>query len=499
MLGIHFINNNDEYESLLIVNIFIDKTEYKIIDDFEGSKISEFEYILQNKIEQFDDRIICETKILFHSDILYSSKRKINRLDNNRETSVLVKRMNKVTIYEALERIFPSRSSWGTLVGIRPVKIVHEFLDKNYSIEEIKNYFRELKLSEQKIELACDIANRERAFVSVEHLDELSLYISIPFCPSRCYYCSFPSNDLTKKRKLIPRYLDTVLYEVKQIVEYFNNINKKFDCVYIGGGTPAVLTEDELEYFLTKINESISLCDLKEFTYEAGRVDVINKRKLEILKSKFVTRICLNPQTFNDKTLQKIGRFHSVDEFYNIFKIANGMEFNSINLDLILGLVGESFQDMKYSIERAIELAPENITVHTLAVKRASIINEKKDSNLVAEATVVEKAIEYMYSVMHKNGYVPYYMYRQKNMVGNFENVGFCKKDKESLYNIRIMEERHSIIALGAGAVSKIVCMDENRFERHATPKGLEFYLENYKKYLDEHINTLDYKFNVEN
>lgn len=345
--------------------------------------------------------------------------------------------------------------------------------------------------------MVCEIAQRERPYVNVEALEDLSLYISIPFCPTRCHYCSFPSNNLKQKGKLIPDYLEKVIDEVREMVAYLESVSKHFDCVYIGGGTPSVLTETEADYFLTELHKIIDFAKVKEFTYEAGRPDTLSLDKLKVFKKHGVSRICLNPQTFNEDTLVQIGRAHTSDQFCNTYCDVEEVGFDTVNFDLILGLADESLYDMKMSIDRAVVLDPENITVHTLAVKRASQIKEFNETHLIGEKSIVEQAIDYMYKEMKKAGYVPYYMYRQKNMVGNLENVGFCKEGHEGLYNMRIMEERHTIVALGAGGVSKISFPEENRFERHANPKGLEVYLENHKHYLLKHINAMRLKFDV--
>ncbi|MBN2898849.1 MAG: coproporphyrinogen dehydrogenase HemZ [Clostridia bacterium] len=495
MVGVKIIGHDDVYECALIVDLFYDKTAYQVITDSEVTE--HFEHIIENEYIEIPTGMRLETRILDDKGhVTYVSQREMTeQFEDVFERRAILKRLNKVTLYEALSSLMPSKSKWGTLVGIRPVKIVHEFLDKGESLDRVRAYLKELMVSEEKIDLVTDIALRERPFVENEAMEGLSLYISIPFCPTRCHYCSFPSNDLTKKGKHIPEYLDHLLYEVEAIVDYLNTKGKYFDCVYIGGGTPSVLTAEQMDHLLKGLRDRIDFSKVIEFTFEAGRPDMVSYDKLEVLKAQGVTRICLNPQTFNDRTLVQVGRAHTADEFCEAFCKAKEFDFESVNFDLILGLADESLEEMKESIDRAILLEPENITVHTLAVKRASQINEFNESHLIGEKNTVEEAIAYMYDEMAVAGYVPYYMYRQKNMVGNLENVGFCKEGKEAVYNIRMMEERHTIVALGAGAVSKIVFPKENRFERHASPKGLEVYLDNHKDYLEKHMIALKSKF----
>lgn len=496
MIGLKFIGHDNAYDGELIVKLFYDQDAYRIIDKVSESEA--YEWYVENRQFENEEGVFCETCISdAESNLVYSSKRKLDTgITNLHVRRATLKRINKITLYEALENLTPSKSKWGTLVGIRPVKIVHEFLDKGESFESVRRYLKDLKVSEEKIDLVCEIALRERPFVAPSATDDLSLYISIPFCPTRCHYCSFPSNDLKKKGKYIPEYLEHIIYEVKAITAYLDSKAKAFDCIYIGGGTPSVLSAGQMDYLISALQEVIDFSKIKEFTFEAGRPDMITYDKLEVLKSKGVTRICLNPQTFNDQTLEKVGRAHTTDAFCEAYYKVLEFDFDVINFDLILGLADESLEAMKSSLERAILLNPENITVHTLAVKRASQIKEFSESHLVGEVNNVEEAINFMYREMADFGYVPYYMYRQKNMVGNLENVGFCKKGKASLYNIRMMEERHTIVALGAGAVSKVVFPEENRFERHASPKGLDVFLENNKHYLEKHLAALKLKFN---
>lgn len=495
MIGLKFIGHDEAYDGELIVKLFYDQDAYRIIED--DSEPRDFEWYIENKRFENQEGVFCESRILdAESKLVYSSKRKLDAdITNPYERKATLKRINKITLYEALESLTPSKSKWGTLVGIRPVKIVHEFLDKGASFETIRGHLESLKVSEEKIDLVCEIALRERPFVVPSAMDELSLYISIPFCPTRCHYCSFPSNDLKKKGQYIPAYLEHIIYELKAITAYLDSKEKTFDCIYIGGGTPSVLSAAQMDQLILALQEVIDFSKIREFTFEAGRPDMITYDKLEILKSRGVTRLCLNPQTFNDQTLLKVGRAHTTDEFCEAYYKVLEFDFDVVNFDLILGLADESLDEMKSSIERAILLNPENITIHTLAIKRASQIKEFNESHLVGDVNNVEEAIDFMYREMAEFGYVPYYMYRQKNMVGNLENVGFCKAGKESLYNIRMMEERHTIIALGAGAVSKVVFPNENRFERHASPKGLDVFLENKEHYLKKHLAALKLKF----
>lgn len=506
MLYINYQNHDESYDCNLIVDLFYDKNEYEVSEtsneslDLGQLQVGGYDHIIVNRREILEDSVV-STSTLYDGQGLkiHQAVETVLKEDlNKHELRAKVKRYNKITLYEVLEKLRDSRSKWGTLVGIRPVKIAHEMLDKGLDFSDVRAYMKTLRVSEEKMNLVCDIAMRERPYVGIEELEDLSLYISIPFCPSRCHYCSFPSNDFTKKKRHIPAYLEAVISEVKAMADYLRSQDKYFDCIYIGGGTPSVLSADQMTYLLDALHEHIDFKKVKEFTYEAGRPDTFTKDKLQALRKGGVNRICVNPQTFNDETLVQIGRSHTADEFCNAFCDLKEVGFECVNFDLILGLAHETLNDMKMSIDKAIVLGPENITVHTLAVKRASQIKEFNETHLVGEKSEVELAIDYMYETMAKNDYVPYYMYRQKNMVGNLENVGFCKEGFEGLYNMRIMEERHTIAALGAGSVSKISFPEENRFERHTNPKGLEIYIEKHQDYLEKHLKALKLKFEPE-
>ncbi|MCD4711947.1 MAG: coproporphyrinogen dehydrogenase HemZ [Clostridiales bacterium] len=400
----------------------------------------------------------------------------------------------KKHIYQLMSQSFESLSKWGTLVGIRPVKIVHELLDKNVQLHEIKPMIAEEYLvSPEKIDLLIETALRERPHLYPHNPDLISLYICIPFCPTRCLYCSFPSNDLQKKGKLLPIYLDKLIEELDFAVGELKRNGKTIDCVYVGGGTPTSLDEDQLERLLSRIGEHVNIDEIKEFTVEAGRPDTITLKKLEIMKSYGVDRICINPQTMNDQTLITIGRDHGADQITDVMRLARSVGFKTINMDLIMGLPGETVDDAEKTVESIIKMAPENITVHTLAVKRASALNESRESVELAHDSTVEAMLVRCDARLRAVGHTPYYMYRQKKMIGHLENIGYALKGHSSLYNMRIMEEKHTIIALGAGAVSKLCYPEENRHERVANFKGLEDYINRFEEVLEKKkvINSL--------
>ncbi|MBF4693738.1 coproporphyrinogen dehydrogenase HemZ [Fusibacter ferrireducens] len=395
------------------------------------------------------------------------------------------KRKMKRALYELMVKYYEPMSKWGILVGIRPVKIVHELMDQGLSVSEIRKQLSEMYLiSEEKINLLLEIAQRERPYLFPIESDKISIYICIPFCPTRCLYCSFPSNSLEKKAKLVPIYLEKLLEEIKFTFDLIHKKGQVIDCIYIGGGTPTSLDAVQMERLLQTICEATDLSLVKEFTVEAGRPDTIDAIKLKVLKKYGVDRICINPQTMNDKTLNLIGRNHKVSDIQEVMQLAKRIGFRSINMDLIMGLPEEDVALASATIDETLKLDPENITIHTLAVKRASRLHESIEAYELSHDHTVATMMHMSDLSLRANGYAPYYMYRQKKMIGHLENVGYAKIGYESLYNMRIMEERHTIVALGAGAVSKICFPEENRFERVANFKGVEDYITRFDEVL---------------
>ncbi len=383
----------------------------------------------------------------------------------------------KRSLYRELSEITGETLPWGSLTGIRPVRLAMRRLDKGMDRDQtITSMKEEYLVSDEKAVLAVDIALRERRILSGLNKEGYSLYINIPFCPTTCLYCSFTSNRTGKDREKVREYLKALYEEMKTAAPLF--ADRVLETVYIGGGTPTTLEPDELKELIDKIAELFDLCKLKEFTVEAGRPDTVNAEKLRVMKNCGVSRISVNPQTMNEKTLQVIGRRHTTEDVVRAFYEARDEGFDNINMDLILGLPGESVNDVGYTLSRIRELDPDNLTLHSLAIKRASamreLIEEKgfflpEDTALMMNLAIKETA---------ESGLFPYYLYRQKNMSGNLENTGFAKEDKHGIYNILINEEVQDIVALGAGAVSKRVDED-GTCKRSANFKMLDQYVAN--------------------
>lgn len=357
--------------------------------------------------------------------------------------------------------------AWGLLTGVRPSKLMNKLIDE-MGVEQAEDYFcKHLLVSESKTKLASAVANAQRDVFAANKPNSFSLYVSIPFCPSRCSYCSFVSHSIgssNAKKQLLP-YIDLLAEEIKLTGEIAAANGLKLESVYFGGGTPGILSPEQSVFLIDAVKNSFDLSGCTEFTFESGRADTITKEKLLALKESGVDRISINPQTFVESVLKEIGRNHSVEDCIQAYHLAKSIGFESINMDLIAGLPGDDVSGFVSSVDKAIELKPENITVHSLALKRSSRLVTQENARIDRDLAAGEM-IDYSNKALHDAGYIPYYMYRQSRCVGNLENVGWCLPNKESRYNIYMMEEIHTVLACGAGAVTKLKAPNDNYLER---------------------------------
>ncbi len=368
-------------------------------------------------------------------------------------------------IYAALSEITGYTPPWGIQTGVRPSKLVLRLIEE-YG-EEARRYFtEELLVTEEKSDLAFRVAAAEQKIIDLSQDKSFSLYVSIPFCPSRCSYCSFVSHSIgnANAKKILPEYLEKLAEEIEITGEIATELGLRLESIYFGGGTPGVLEAPQMDRLLGAIEKNFDLSTLREYTVEIGRPDTVTPEKLRILRLHNVGRISINPQTFNQQTLELIGRNHSVEQSVKAYQLAKAYGFKSINMDLIAGLPDESFEDFCSSVDTAISLSPENITVHTLALKRSSNLNASGAE--VSGGNTAKKMLEYANERLAMSGYEPYYMYRQSKCVGNLENVGWCKSGHECLYNVFMMEECHTVLAVGAGAVIKLCEPGTHNVER---------------------------------
>lgn len=390
----------------------------------------------------------------------------------------------KSYLYDYLSEKTGKTLPWGYLTGVRPSKIAYVMLEDGESEDTIKKHFMgKHKASEEKAELALKVAKKEMDILNrIDYKNGYSLYIGIPFCPSICLYCSFSSYALGAYKDYVDSYLDALIKEMEFVSESMKG--RRLDTVYFGGGTPTTLSAAQLDRLITELKRLFDIDGCHEFTVEAGRPDSITLDKLQVLKKHNVGRISINPQTMNQKTLDLIGRKHTVEQIKNVYNMAREEGFENINMDIILGLVGEDVDEVKHTLSEIQAMNPESLTVHSLAIKRAAALNIWRDKYKQLSTKNTDEIIRMTEETAKNLDMQPYYMYRQKNMAGNFENVGYAKEGKECIYNILIMEEKQTIIACGAGASSKVIFHNESddnhsvRIERIENVKDVRNYID---------------------
>lgn len=485
MITVSLSEANFEYDIHSLIKAFFGKEAVKIFADKE-------------KIKELQE----ENTPLFHIEVSYISREESKNTEDEirfelwepkgesytkqAETTACVDFSNrretknrlKKSLYRMLQEYTGQELPWGTLTGIRPVKIPMAMLENGKTEEEVYHYMKETYYSsDQKAALSVDIAARELELLKkIDYEDGYSLYIGIPFCPSICLYCSFSSSPIDLWEDKAEEYLDALEKEIDFTAEACRE--KVLNTIYIGGGTPTTLTAEQLERLLTKIERSFDFSGLLEYTVEAGRPDSITREKLMVLRRHNISRISINPQTMKQETLNYIGRHHTVEQTIDSFYLARELGFDNINMDLIVGLPKENIDDVRETMEQIKKLDPDNLTIHSLAVKRAARLRMFQDEHVPMQIHNSWEIIDLTAEYARNMGMEPYYLYRQKNMAGNFENVGYSKPGKAGLYNILIMEEKQSIIALGAGACTKYVMEHGKSIERGENVKDIKSYLE---------------------
>lgn len=406
------------------------------------------------------------------------------------------KELIKKSVFIFLTKLTGEKYPWGIMVGIRPSKIASSLISEGKTEEEIIEIYKENYLaSEEKSKLCIDVARKEEEFLSVSK-DKISIYIGMPFCPTRCLYCSFASNPISSCKKQVPGYLEALKKEIIAINNYIIEKSLKVNTVYFGGGTPTSINNDEFEDLMEIINKELIIpFNPCEFTVECGRPDSITQEKLLTMKKYKVSRISINPQSMNNNTLKTIGRGHTKEAVLEKFKLARELGFPNINMDIIVGLPGEGINEVNNTFREIRSLEPDSLTVHGMSIKRASRLHEE----LVLGRELYRPSqleLEEMYDktrfLAEELDMDAYYMYRQKNMVGNMENIGYSKNGSECIYNIVMIEDIETIVALGADAVSKVVFTEENRIERFANVKDVKEYINRIDEMIDNKINLLN-------
>lgn len=355
---------------------------------------------------------------------------------------------------------------WGILTGVRPVKLLRKLAEESNEEQAVKKFLNDFFVSNEKTALSRETEHNERKILELSRPESFSLYVGIPFCPSRCSYCSFVMASIERAEKLIEPYTKLLCEEIKRTAEIANKLGLRLETVYFGGGTPTTLSAEQLDTVLRTVNKSFDMSTCREFTVEAGRPDTIDSAKLFALKENKVDRISINPQTTNDEVLKTIGRKHTAQQFFDAFELARKCGFDNINTDLIAGLPTDTPESFKNSLDSIVKLNAECITVHTLCMKRASRLTTEGVTLDLQQARDAREMLAYTQNILGQNGYIPYYMYRQSRMVGNLENVGWSKRGFESLYNVYVMDETHTILACGSGGVTKLKRNNPDYLER---------------------------------
>lgn len=460
--------NNFEYDIYSLVRAFYPGSEVKV---YLAGEEPEGEYTLLLKVDYRPDQIFLE--VWKDGEQLQVGFGDADCAGNRKEAKNCLKRL----IYHALCSVTGRTLPWGNLTGIRPTKIPMKLLEEGWKNVEIARYLQDTyEVSPKKGALAIAVANREKDILEqFDYKRGYSLYVGIPFCPSICLYCSFGSYPLERWRHLVEDYLEALCRELSFIGAQMKG--RPLHTVYVGGGTPTTLEAGQLRRLLTHIGQTFDLSQVREFTVEAGRPDSITEEKLSAIREFPVTRISINPQTMNQKTLDLIGRKHSVEAVGDCFAMARKMGFDNINMDLIVGLPGEGKEEVAHTLQEVCRIHPDSLTVHSLALKRATRLNLFKDQYEEISFTNSNEIMEMTEEAARTMGMHPYYLYRQKNMAGNFENVGYAAEGKDGLYNILIMEEKQTIMAAGAGASTKFVFQDGERIERVENVKDVSQYI----------------------
>lgn len=403
--------------------------------------------------------------------------KKIHKLTEGEDMAVAM----SVLLYSVLSELMGYEPPWGILFGVRPAKLMHRLCGE-MGREEAKNYFLNSFLAKKdKTALTLEVMKHENEVIALSGKNSFSLYVSIPFCPTRCSYCSFVSHSIERTQKLMTPYVDLLCTELEQIGEIAKKLSLRLETVYFGGGTPSTLSADLLTKIFSTIEKHFDMSTLREYTVEAGRPDTVTEDKLLALKAAGVTRISINPQSFNDEVLEAIGRRHTSQQTIDAYNLARSLGFDNINMDFIAGLPKDSLDSFKSSIDKGIALGAESITVHTLALKSAAYMVTRDMTFDLTDRLTTADMVRYSNAVLSDSGYYPYYMYRQSKSLGNLENVGWCKPNYDCLYNVYMMDETHSVFSAGAGGVTRLKNQENGHIER----------IYNYK-YPYEYIDSFD-------
>lgn len=452
------INHSYKYELEKLIRIFLSFEKIEFCENEEREDRTSITKLLRGEKEtELSAELLIDNKSFKFSESL---------LNENPDYGNECERLLAVALYNCFVSASSYVPEWGILTGVRPAKLFSRLIAAEGKASAEEWFKNGLKVSENKISLCRETVESEDRITSLSKPDSFSLYISIPFCPTRCAYCSFVSHSIEQAKGLIPDYIKLLKEELRLTAEIAEKLKLRLETIYIGGGTPTSLTSEQLGEIMTAVKSNFNLSCLREYTVEAGRPDTVTREKLETIKKLGATRISINPQTMNDDVLRSIGRRHTAEETEKAFLLARECGFDNINTDLIAGLHGDTFESFKETIKRVLALNPESVTVHSLSMKRSSTLNVNglfPEAMMGAEAA---KMVNFARETLTEKGIFPYYMYRQSKTVGNLENVGYAKRGKECLYNVYTMDETHTVLACGASAVTKLREPDGPYIER---------------------------------
>ncbi len=455
MYRINFLNTPNTHEYIEVVKMFL--------------KPSEFEAVCDSS--QFSDFTFDYNSIQVHEE-------------GNFKKELAVKNGLKRKIFDVMSKFAGHRPPWGILTGIRPTKLFHEIALRENSSDKAADILKDFYyVHDDKIDILKRIYDVQQPFYDNTNKNHVGIYIGIPFCPTRCLYCSFTSNKVDENE--VRRYLDALKKEISFVAERMQEYGIEAESIYIGGGTPTSISPNNMDELLDFINQKIPVCMDYEYTCEAGRPDTFSEEMLRVLRQHGINRISVNPQTMKEDTLLAIGREHTVKDTVNAMFMVRKFDFDSVNMDLIMGLPGETPGDFEDTLKKILLMEPDNITVHSLAMKRSSRLKVQDEEYTYEKGDTVSEMLSISRKLLKQAGYTPYYLYKQKQMSGNLENTGYCRNGKYSCYNIKIMEENQTIIALGAGGISKMYFPDENRLERIPNVTNYEIYIDR----IDEMLN----------
>lgn len=479
------IGHNFDYEMEKLIRLFLPFEKIEVLH----TKVCDKRYAICEVVQNGGDISAYAKLFLEGKEAEFSAIIDKTITDTLKETQHELARQ----LFYCFEKLTGYRSDWGILTGVRPAKLFSRYCG-DYGADYAENFFKtKFLVSEQKLDLCKKAVKGEQEIIKLSSKNSFSLYLSIPFCPSRCSYCSFVSHSIEKAKDIIPQYVELLCKELEYTAQIAKDLNLRLETVYMGGGTPTTLSAQQLNRVLGVVNKCFDMSTVREFTVEAGRPDTITKEKLLAIKQNGVTRISINPQTMNDSVLECIGRKHTAKDTIDAFKLARKVGFDNINMDLIAGLPTDNFESFKSTLNKILKLNPESVTVHSLSMKRASTLNTSGQHSEIESGIEASEMVKFARDILTQNNILPYYMYRQSKTVGNLENVGYAKPGFEGLYNVYIMDETHTILACGASAVTKLKDTTQKNIKRIFNFKYPYEYINGYNELISRKAEIGDF------